>query len=62
MKSNQTLESHESNMKDPKLLLMGNAGVGKTSMRSIIFANLAPKETFGIGYTHSINESRLKII
>jgi ABC-type glutathione transport system ATPase component len=30
---------------------MGNSGVGKTSMHSIIFSNLSPYETDKIGYT-----------
>jgi Ras-related GTP-binding protein A/B len=45
-----------------KILLMGKAGVGKTSMRSIIFANQAPKDTFVLGYTHEVAESRLKFM
>jgi len=46
----------------PKILLMGKANVGKTSMRSIIFANCAPRDTFVIGYTHDVNESRIKFM
>ena len=46
----------------PKILLMGKAGVGKTSMRSIIFANCAPRDAFVLGITHEVNESRLKFM
>jgi Ras-related GTP-binding protein A/B len=46
----------------PKILLMGKAGVGKTSMRSIIFANCAPRDTFVLGWTHDVSESRLRFI
>lgn len=45
-----------------KILLMGKAGVGKTSMRSIIFANHAPKDTFTLGYTSEVAETRLKFM
>lgn len=48
--------------KIPKILLMGKAGVGKTSMRSIIFANCAPRDAFVLGITHDVNESRLKFM
>jgi Ras-related GTP-binding protein A/B len=47
-------------IKAPKILLMGRAGVGKTSMRSIIFANCAPRDTFILGWTHEVNESRIR--
>lgn len=46
----------------PKILLMGRAGVGKTSMRSIIFANCAPRDTFVLGWTHDVSESRLRFM
>ena len=45
-----------------KILLMGKAAVGKTSMRSIIFANQAPKDTFLLGCTQDVSESRLKFM
>lgn len=48
--------------KIPKILLMGRAGVGKTSMRSIIFANCAPKDTFVLGYTHEVAEIRMRFM
>lgn len=46
----------------PKILLMGKCGVGKTSMRSIIFANQAPKDTMILGYTSEVAESRLRFM
>lgn len=46
----------------PKILLMGKQNVGKTSMRSIIFANCAPRDTFVLGYTHEVSESRLRFM
>mmetsp|Transcript_15182 Transcript_15182/g.15736 ORF Transcript_15182/g.15736 Transcript_15182/m.15736 type:complete len:311 (+) Transcript_15182:24-956(+) len=48
--------------KIPKILLMGKAGVGKTSMRSIIFANCAPRDTFVLGYTHEVAEIRMRFM
>lgn len=45
--------------KIPKVLLMGNAGVGKSSMISIIFSCCSVREAMLIGYTHEIAESRI---
>ena len=45
-----------------KILLMGKASVGKTSMRSIIFANQAPKDTFVFTYTNEIAETHLRFM
>ena len=45
-----------------KVLLMGKNGAGKTSMRSIIFANFLPKDTMRLGFTHSINESKIRFL
>lgn len=45
-----------------KILLMGKVGVGKTSMRSIIFANQAPKDTFMTQFTHDVSESKLNFM
>jgi Ras-related GTP-binding protein A/B len=49
-------------MRFPKILLMGKAGAGKTSMRSIIFANCTPRDTFILGWTHEVNESRVRFM
>lgn len=46
----------------PKILLMGKANVGKTSMRSIIFANCSPRDTFVFGYTHEVAEIRMRFM
>lgn len=48
--------------KVPKILLMGKGGVGKTSMRSIIFANCAPRDTFVLGYTNEVAEIRMRFM
>ena len=45
-----------------KILLMGKASVGKTSMRSIIFANQAPKDTFVFAYTNEVAETKLRFM
>ncbi|KAF7457074.1 Ras-related GTP-binding protein A [Cryptosporidium felis] len=43
-----------------KVLLMGRAGAGKTSMRSIIFANYLPKDTSRLTATNNIEHSHLR--
>ena len=45
-----------------KVLLMGISGAGKTSMRSIIFANFMAKDTFRIGMSHMYNESKIRFM
>jgi Ras-related GTP-binding protein A/B len=45
-----------------KILLMGVNDVGKTSMRNIIFANSSPRDTFLLGWTHEVSESRLRFM
>jgi Ras-related GTP-binding protein A/B len=52
----------EENDPNKKVLLMGKNGAGKTSMRSIIFANFLPKDTMRLGFTHSINESKIRFL
>lgn len=42
--------------------MMGPAGVGKTSMRSIIFANCAPKDTLSMGFTYDVSESKINFM
>ena len=39
-----------------KILLMGNKGVGKTSMKSIIFQQQLPKDTLKLASTNEIEE------
>ncbi|EEA06213.1 GTP-binding protein Rag A, putative [Cryptosporidium muris RN66] len=43
-----------------KVLLMGRAGAGKTSMRSIIFANYLPRDTSRLTATNNIEHSHLR--
>ena len=45
-----------------KVLLMGKSGAGKTSMRSIIFSNFMPKDTIRLGFTNSINHSKIRFL
>lgn len=45
-----------------KVLLMGRAGSGKTSMRSIIFANYLARETYRFTFTVDINRSRVRFL
>ena len=45
-----------------KLVLMGKSKSGKTSMQSIIFANLTPPETGHIGFTLDVNKSDYKFL
>ena len=48
--------------KSKKLLLMGETGSGKTSMRCIIFANFMARDTMRLGFTVSINESKIRFL
>lgn len=43
-----------------KVLLMGKSGSGKTSMRSIIFANYAAKDTMRLGPTLDVEHSHVR--
>mmetsp|Transcript_8003 Transcript_8003/g.24092 ORF Transcript_8003/g.24092 Transcript_8003/m.24092 type:complete len:307 (+) Transcript_8003:213-1133(+) len=45
-----------------KLLLMGKSGAGKTSMRSIIFANYVPRETERLGATMDVEHSNIRFL
>jgi len=45
-----------------KVLLMGTHGSGKTSMRSIIFANYIAKDTSRLGATVNIENSNIKFL
>eukprot|EP00761_Pharyngomonas_kirbyi_P013889 gb/GECH01013918.1/.p1 GENE.gb/GECH01013918.1/~~gb/GECH01013918.1/.p1 ORF type:complete len:297 (+),score=73.95 gb/GECH01013918.1/:1-891(+) len=45
-----------------KVLLMGKGNSGKTSMRSIIFANYMPKDTMGLGATIDIEHSSINLM
>lgn len=41
---------------------MGKSGAGKTSMHSIIFANLPPNETQNIGFTVDVNVGKYNFL
>ena len=45
-----------------KVLLMGRAGAGKTSMRSIIFANYLARETSRLHPTNNVENSDLRFL
>ena len=45
-----------------KILLMGKTGVGKTSMKSIIFQNQSAKDTLELAYTNEIEETHFKFM
>jgi Ras-related GTP-binding protein A/B len=45
-----------------KVLLMGKSNAGKTSMRSIIFANYIARETTRLGYTQDVEHSHVRFM
>ncbi|KAA8496344.1 Ras-related GTP-binding protein A [Porphyridium purpureum] len=45
-----------------KLLLMGKSGAGKTSMRSIVFANYVPRDTERLGATIDVERSHIRFL
>jgi len=45
-----------------KILLMGNKGSGKTSIKSIIFQQKLPKDTIRLALTNEIEEIHVKIM
>lgn len=45
-----------------KVLLMGMEGVGKTSIKSIIFNNMEPQETFNLASTEEIEINHIQYI
>ncbi|QQP54832.1 Ras-related GTP-binding protein A [Caligus rogercresseyi] len=45
-----------------KVLLMGKSGSGKTSMRSIIFANFIARDTSRLGATIDVEHSHVKLL
>lgn len=45
-----------------KVLLMGKSRSGKTSMRSIIFANYGAKDTMRLGPTLDVENSHIRYI
>ena len=45
-----------------KVLLMGKSNAGKTSMRSIIFANYIARETTRLGYTQDVEHTHVRFL
>jgi len=45
-----------------KCLLMGKSGSGKTSMRSIIFANFVARDTMKLGATINVEQSQVRFL
>eukprot|EP00698_Gefionella_okellyi_P004469 TRINITY_DN14111_c0_g1_i1.p1 TRINITY_DN14111_c0_g1~~TRINITY_DN14111_c0_g1_i1.p1 ORF type:complete len:309 (-),score=68.86 TRINITY_DN14111_c0_g1_i1:106-1032(-) len=45
-----------------KVLLMGRSGSGKTSMRSIIFANYIPRDTMRLGATIDVEHAHVRFL
>lgn len=45
-----------------KVLLMGRQGAGKTSMRSIIFANYLVRDAYRITFTNDVNRSKVRFL
>jgi Ras-related GTP-binding protein A/B len=45
-----------------KVLLMGRMSAGKTSMRSIIFANYLARDAYRITFTHDVSRSRVRFL
>ena len=49
-------------MNRKKVLLMGKSGSGKTSMRSIIFANYIARDTRRLGATIDVEHSHVRLL
>jgi len=45
-----------------KVLLMGRMAAGKTSMRSIIFANYLARDAYKITFTVDVNKQRVRFL
>ena len=45
-----------------KVLFLGKKGVGKTSIKSIIFDNMEPQDTFNLAPTEEIEENHINYI
>jgi len=55
-------ESAGDSDKIEKVLLMGRMGSGKTSMRSIIFANYLARDAYRITFTVDVNKHRVRFL
>lgn len=64
MNGEQTVDKNggDSDKKIQKVLLMGRVGAGKTSMRSIIFANYLARDAYRIAFTVDVAKSRVKFL
>lgn len=49
-------------MSKRKVLLMGKSGSGKTSMRSIIFANYIARDTNRLGPTMEVEHAHIRLV
>ena len=61
MKNEIILEEEKKNQ-ILKILFLGKRGVGKTSIKSIIFDNMEPQETFNLASTKEIEETHVNFI
>ena len=52
----------DTRMNRKKVLLMGKSGSGKTSMRSIIFANYIARDTRRLGATIDVEHSHVRYV
>ena len=56
------MQSADEADKIEKVLLMGRQGAGKTSMRSIIFANYLARDAYRITFTNDVNKSKVRFL
>ena len=59
---NLNIINNDNNGKFKKILLMGKAGVGKTSIKSVIFQYQSPKDTLELATTNEIEVSHIKFM
>ena len=59
---NGTVANPSDEPKIQKVLLMGRVGAGKTSMRSIIFANYLARDAYRITFTVDVAKSRVRFL
>jgi len=62
MQANAGADASADADKIQKVLLMGRMGAGKTSMRSIIFANYLARDAYKITFTVDVNKSRVRFL
>ena len=58
----QALAGAADEPKIQKVLLMGRVGAGKTSMRSIIFANYLARDAYRITFTVDVAKCRVRFL